>query len=1196
MNCHNERMIKIRKHAQKKAEREKANGGSGSSRTRDHEAKNAHREQERSDEPSRSSSSRSQSTAPSSRTDNSRPPETFRSPAKPIQGPYVSDAFEAKPPPPYSHSQSQANGSTATLSPQLRPPSPSQSPSVTVAPPDLETARPPSHPSMAQIDAPHKSNTLPIPPASSSSDFKRRSSYDDGVRPLNVLLKQDSLPPEKNGLQLPSEGLSVTSRRDKRRSINPGLSFSPFKDAVPNQLSPRQTSFQPEQTASVPYPNGHDQSYSAPSSKQPSRPSSRSSSVHSSLSSHPDLEQYYRPRSPSIRSGYSPDDTIIMTSPPTMTVELESSQDTPRSHEQPSNDSGLYNRRTSATLSPVDPNGFHSQRRISSVSSLSSDRRHIGSRSASPSYRADVPQNVESGTDTDPENETDSTSRQNYDASPPAPPPKDIKDSMRIPNLNLPDGSVDLDSPEISQFGDISDDMGESVERMSHTTYIAPALPPIRFSMDTADFAELLGSVGGAPSLKHLDNLAKLTKQGSTPSSSEASQKTSKNRQSALTNGVRNESDVRYSNSSTLSGVPEERGSSDEHGNTLLSDKNRAATPTTREERTTTNSRRVDLDADLVLSKLREALTNAKEKGAQQIKVDIGFVDAIVEHLASRDTEYYRLKNRVDGMNRESKLFIDGMTVAQVEYDRELKARRDAEAEVTRLRVLLSGQAVRLTTLSGDSRRQELRQQLSKELNDNLSGLEQDLSRLKVERDVALAEMEELSSKRSLGSPTDIVPTNLGRSLTKRLETIRNQYQRELVPLTEQKESLSREIAELKAVRDVFLEETTVLNARNEELAQLSAVYARRIENTPETPVKDAQEPSQPQQLQTSFDTPRPQLLAPSLSSSTSGSSTAHDETQESRYMRAPRSETDLHTPAKPKFKWPGSKAKELVSPSPSMETSKGKAHIEHNFQQLSVLRFTRCDHCGDKMWGSQLRCTVCSTSIHVRCIVNVQIPCSQHNGSRDESQAPLPPSMFGRNLIEQVQADSRGEERQIPVIVEKCIEAVEARALDYEGIYRKTGGSGQSKAITQMFERGDYDSFDLCDSDRFNDICSVTSVLKTYFRTLPVPLLTFDLHDQFMAAIAIRDPSLKHQSLVDLVDKLPNEHYFTLRMLMLHLNRVRERSEKNLMNGRNLGVVFGPTLLRSRDPGAEFSDMAGKALFVEWLVDNAPAVFNFSE
>lgn len=63
-------------------------------------------------------------------------------------------------------------------------------------------------------------------------------------------------------------------------------------------------------------------------------------------------------------------------------------------------------------------------------------------------------------------------------------------------------------------------------------------------------------------------------------------------------------------------------------------------------------------------------------------------------------------------------------------------------------------------------------------------------------------------------------------------------------------------------------------------------------------------------------------------------------------------------------------------------------------------------------------------------------------------------------------------------------------------------------------------------------------------------------------------------------------------------------------MTARNLGVVFGrksfffslsfevlifilATLMRSRDPGAEFSDMAGKALFIEWLIENAPQVFN---
>jgi hypothetical protein len=39
-----------------------------------------------------------------------------------------------------------------------------------------------------------------------------------------------------------------------------------------------------------------------------------------------------------------------------------------------------------------------------------------------------------------------------------------------------------------------------------------------------------------------------------------------------------------------------------------------------------------------------------------------------------------------------------------------------------------------------------------------------------------------------------------------------------------------------------------------------------------------------------------------------------------------------------------------------------------------------------------------------------------------------LATSMFGRDLTEQVRADSKYEERQVPIIVEKCIEAVETR------------------------------------------------------------------------------------------------------------------------------------------------------------------------
>jgi hypothetical protein len=163
---------------------------------------------------------------------------------------------------------------------------------------------------------------------------------------------------------------------------------------------------------------------------------------------------------------------------------------------------------------------------------------------------------------------------------------------------------------------------------------------------------------------------------------------------------------------------------------------------------------------------------------------------------------------------------------------------------------------------------------------------------------------------------------------------------------------------------------------------------------------------------------------------------------------------------------------------------------------------------------------------------------------------------MFGRDLIEQVRADSAKEHRDIPVIVEKCIAAVELlgkrpcpfspdteskaslSGMDYEGIYRKSGGSSQSKAITQLFERGNYDAFDLQNPELFNDISSVTSVLKLYFRQLPNPLLTHALHETFASAGNIREWQGKADSLSSLVYQLPSEHFHTLRYLMLHLHR----------------------------------------------------------
>ena len=68
---------------------------------------------------------------------------------------------------------------------------------------------------------------------------------------------------------------------------------------------------------------------------------------------------------------------------------------------------------------------------------------------------------------------------------------------------------------------------------------------------------------------------------------------------------------------------------------------------------------------------------------------------------------------------------------------------------------------------------------------------------------------------------------------------------------------------------------------------------------------------------------------------------------------------------------------------------------------------------------------------------------------------------------------------------------------MDVEGIYRKTGGNSTVKMIQEGFEKSsDYDISDPC-----LDITAVTSVLKQYFRRLPIPLMTYDAYDGILDA-----------------------------------------------------------------------------------------------
>ncbi|THH15660.1 hypothetical protein EW146_g4855 [Bondarzewia mesenterica] len=1237
----------------------------------------------------------------------------------------------------------------------------SLSPSVTVAPPpsknSSDSRSSPHYPSSPLIVSPPEeidietsssldyylrsseepTNEKLLVPSTNHNSLQRRKSYDDGVRPLNHLFQRpvtadgDSGVP---GLNVPNKGLN---NRSKRQSINPGMTFhldtfmadtsksrgspdslvsvgrsspmngreSPHRASSPLREHPPDDRGGQYQTAHVP-PSDN----TAPLSPSLLRACAGSSSIY--LPEHPKPLNRLEPTRPPLRQNNTLDRVPPRNHSLTANIPQDSEQPAARPSPALSLPGGLRPQRSFDERSTRPSVTLNDRRAIFSSLSIDVEKSRGGagnrSRPTSPAHKVDVPHGIESGTDTEAEGESEKHSADvSEDDAPPLPPPKEIKSHARPEHLQLDsDDLMRADGADVSRVGSaaVSDESEESspVERISHSTFIAPALPPIRFSMGGGGFSDLLQSVNAHESLKSLERLAQLSEDtiarldsvdtppaamtppptantewkstptsdttftltsgqsgllddaseitieaSSAPSSSFHTESGSDGHRASVSSksslspiesfnksswtqpisrqpssagslpsakrpkanfpssGGRSSSDLGHDVRGATSSPPAQRQRFDSNASfsqdTNVSYESSAARITVTAPGSSV-ARPLKYDAtDLVTRRLHEALHEASKRGAMHVNLDKEFIQAILMLVEQRKVENAEMKGKLDGMKngmelifefcnqRASQQYMDGLTVAHGEYDRELNARRDAEAEVTRLRVLLSGQAARITAMSSESRKGELHKQMNQELSDNLSDLERDVSKLRVERDVTLAEVEELVSSKS--SPNFGDGSNaMSRSLTMRFDNLKTQYQRELVPLTEEREALLREVAELKAARDVFLEETTMLNARNEELAHLNAIYARRTEALIAESVES-------EKRSDSFDRQRPAVatIEPSTTVSTSVSAGTDESIDSTKYVKVSKAEVEAPPTLRGKLRWPGRLIKE-TTPAAAVSTpdnNEGAARSKHVFQQISLLRFTRCDHCGDKLWGSLVRCSACSVSVHPRCVNHVHSACTpQARREESASAAPLPPSMFGRELIEQVRADSKGADRMVPVVVEKCIDAVENSALEYEGIYRKTGGSGQSKIITQLFERGDYAAFDLRDQDKFNDICSITSVLKTYFRSLPNPLLTYVLHDEFMNASTIREPSLKSAKYADLVSQLPTEHYYTVRLLVLHLHRIYLRSDVNLMTARNLGVVFGPTLMRSRDPGAEFSDMAGKALSVEWLVEHAPEIF----
>ncbi|EKG14230.1 hypothetical protein MPH_08605 [Macrophomina phaseolina MS6] len=211
-----------------------------------------------------------------------------------------------------------------------------------------------------------------------------------------------------------------------------------------------------------------------------------------------------------------------------------------------------------------------------------------------------------------------------------------------------------------------------------------------------------------------------------------------------------------------------------------------------------------------------------------------------------------------------------------------------------------------------------------------------------------------------------------------------------------------------------------------------------------------------------------------------------------------------------------------------------------------------------------------------------IQKPMHNHNNST--AQLSAAEGLFGSDLSERCEF----ERATIPSIVRRCIQEVELRGIDVEGIYRKSGGSGQVNQVRAGFEKDP--EYDISDPDL--DIHAVTSALKQYFRRLPNPLITFEVYDELLAAGQVQDPDKLVSAMRSAIDSLPIHHRDCLEFLIFHLARVMEQKKDNLMTAVNLAVVFAPTVMRPQSIEREMTDMGPQRTAIQALLENNKAIF----
>ncbi|KAG1704390.1 Unconventional myosin-IXa [Nymphon striatum] len=174
-------------------------------------------------------------------------------------------------------------------------------------------------------------------------------------------------------------------------------------------------------------------------------------------------------------------------------------------------------------------------------------------------------------------------------------------------------------------------------------------------------------------------------------------------------------------------------------------------------------------------------------------------------------------------------------------------------------------------------------------------------------------------------------------------------------------------------------------------------------------------------------------------------------------------------------------------------------------------------------------------------------------------------------------------EDIKIPTVIERLISTIEMKGLYTEGIYRKSGSSTKVRALKEALE----EDWEQVEFDLYA-IHVLTATLKSFFREMPQPLMSFECYDSFLRTTDLSDFNERIQTIYSVMDSLPKHNFDLLERLVFHLSRVAQHESSNRMSPNALSIVFAPCILRTdkcMQAQDSLNDIAKQTTCVEYII-----------